>query len=328
MSPHTSGLLSLSPELILEISSHIISWRKLRSAMRDPNSLDRPDMHKYNVTPCANGVSMAWRNVGNMRLACRSLNEILEHIIFTEVVFDFHITRPSTLEVESQLASFSRTTSPACKYAKFLRITCLNPVEEGYASDGRYFRRSSLDDAMQARAAGVLQSIDAYLEKAVFSFQNLQCVAWDIKTNNGKTVSTMGALSTLPFLEDLTLRIGPDCEPLRQLRLNRFSGLRSLAVSLTSYAIQGYNHQDNEFVDHLAQVIAHSPLLSHLDVVESPDKVHDFSFHNLTKKVPANRPLVHLKELRLSRLGPYVRRHNNPSFETAHLAPRPRAGSF
>ena len=160
----TKGLSSLSPELILEIASHIFSWADIRSARRDPYFLARPSKPNTGLAVLA-----------NLRLVCRYLSQVLETDMFKSLTFDFHVTRASEADVKSKLALLAQSDSLASRHATFLHIKCLNPTQVGYGPDGRYFR--DLDEKLKAKALSISISREAYIQKAVLSLQNLRCVA-------------------------------------------------------------------------------------------------------------------------------------------------------
>ncbi|KAF8971223.1 hypothetical protein BDZ97DRAFT_1347712 [Flammula alnicola] len=263
-----SGLLAFSPELILEIASRIAPWNELRSTNRDPDSLNQTMMNRVR-NPAYSDTAEAQLSLGNMRLVCHYFSQVLGNVLFKALVFDFpHF---SISDVESRLSSLSNGTSPACRHAIFLRIKCLDPLQTGYKRDGTYFSKGSIPndeyDKLQARAT---QVTDTHLEKAILSLQNLRCVAWNVEDNNAPNILIMGALSSLPSLEDLTLRFDYHCHSPNRLRLDRFSGLRSLAVSFPSFGrSRGFDaSMHNEVVNQVSKIIRQSPLLSHLSIVQ------------------------------------------------------------
>jgi hypothetical protein len=163
----TAGLLSLSPELILEIATHIVSWDEFRAGRRDLTSLS-----EYSLFGRA--------TLANLRLVCRYLGEVLECEIFRSLTFDFRITQASKVDhVESQLALLAQGDSPASRHAMFLCIKCLNPtpVEE----HNPYLSTQEQDfydsEEMQAKVTSIVTTQKLHLEKAILSFQHLFSVA-------------------------------------------------------------------------------------------------------------------------------------------------------
>lgn len=167
----TEGLLSLSPELILEIASHIVSWDEFRSARRDSALLARSTKNS--------ALTMGQTTLANLRLVCQYLAEVLEHEIFRSLTFDLHVTRASETKIESQLALLAQGGCPASRHATFLHIKCLDPIREGYSPEGTYFsvRNEDFDSKMEAKATSIVVSRNTHLERAILSFQNVRSVA-------------------------------------------------------------------------------------------------------------------------------------------------------
>ncbi|KAF9474710.1 hypothetical protein BDN70DRAFT_924447 [Pholiota conissans] len=289
----TKGLSSLSPELILEIASHIFSWADLRSARRDPYFLGRPSKPNTGLAGLA-----------NLRLVCRYLSQVLENDIFKSLTFDFHVTRASEIVVESKLALLAQSDSPASRHAAFLHIKCLNPTQVGYGPDGRYFH-DDFDEKLKAKALSISISREAYIQRAVLSLQNLRCVAFTIEEIDEHVIQVIGALSSLPSLEDLNLRIGTLTKDPTTLGLNKFHNLRSLTISLIVNNPRYYRFHESDdecsetIADHISQAIKQSPELQHLIVLQPARSRYNVSFQNLFKKA-TSQTHIHLELLHLA----------------------------
>lgn len=164
------GLQELSPELILEIASHVISWNDLRSARRDSNSLGMPT---NNSSPGTGQVDL-----GNLRLVCRYFGEVLQRETFKSLIFDFDATRwVSAADIDSHLALLAQGNGPASRGVKFLLIRYLDSNRVVFGHSGIPISQRHADEKMRAKAESIMRSMNIHLEVAVLSFQNLRCVA-------------------------------------------------------------------------------------------------------------------------------------------------------
>ncbi|KAF9474703.1 hypothetical protein BDN70DRAFT_884539 [Pholiota conissans] len=295
-------LVDLSPELILEIASYIvIPWHDLRSARRDPGVIDNLIEDDDN-----DAFAAAQADLANLRLVCRHLDAILQSESLKSITFNFHVTRwTSEADVEARLALLAQGDSPISAHAKFLFIRCLSPVQVGYFPARNYFS----PEGTEYRRGGdqwpkiefLSRAMNNYLEMAISSFQNLQCVAWKVYHVDDLNVRVMGALSSLPSLEDLTLHITADCRELSRLRINRFHDLRSLVVAFYNAihpsVLPGPKSLD-PIIDHISEIINQSPLLRNLSILQPRYySEYDVSFRNLVKSSSLDQPLPHLESL-------------------------------
>ncbi|KAF9474699.1 hypothetical protein BDN70DRAFT_996881 [Pholiota conissans] len=292
---HRKGLLGLSPELILEISSHILSLSELRAVRRDSSYAH--GRHIF-VSPLLS----QQHDLANLRLVCRYLGTVLQRETFKSLVFNFHVTRwDSADDVESQLALLAQGDTSSSLQARVLLINCTDPIREGYGFERpskNWFSKdnSERDEKLQAKAQSIQRSISNNLVKAITSFQNLQCVRWEIQEIDALSVPIMNVLSSLPSLEDLTLDLGFKCRQLSALGIKKFHGLHSLVIVMDSFL----STSENELMDHLSVVIRQSPRLIHLSVLENGYTSNRISLEKLVKNVPRNAPLHYLNSLHLA----------------------------
>ncbi|KAF9474700.1 hypothetical protein BDN70DRAFT_884536 [Pholiota conissans] len=292
---HRKGLLGLSPELILEISSHILSPSELRATRRDSSYVHGRDIF---VSPLLS----QQHDLANLRLVCRYLGTVLQRETFKSLVFNFHVTRwDSADDVESQLALLAQGDTSSSLQARVLLINCADPIREGYGFERprrNWFSKSYLehDDKLQAKAKSIQRFISNNLVKAITSFQNLRCVRWEIQEIDALSVPIMNALSSLPSLEDLTLDLGFKCRQLSTLGIDKFHDLRSLVIVMDSFL----SASENELMDHLSVVVRQSPRLSHLSVLENGYTSNRISLERLVKNVPRDAPLHYLNSLHIA----------------------------
>lgn len=163
----TLGLTALSTELIYEICTYL-SARSEAPFLRRDSFLD--DL-QYKTSPSS--------NIRNLRLTCYHLNQIVESILFENLTFNFHVTRPSTSDFDHQLSSLASNKSPTRLYSKHLHIRCLNPLQSDHYHGtplwkGRRFE--ALDSVIQTRASRIRTSFDLHFVKAISSLKNLRSV--------------------------------------------------------------------------------------------------------------------------------------------------------
>lgn len=164
----------LPAELILEITSHIISWQELRYKFRDPHFLDRcAGALQHHASEYDNSI----KTIGDMRLACRYFSEVLKRDIFKAMVFDFHLARFSVASIESRLSSLSDPSHPSHIHTRFLRIHCLNPISQRQRPDILESYAHSLLPEWKIGARRINRSISVRLKKAFACFGNLRYVA-------------------------------------------------------------------------------------------------------------------------------------------------------
>ncbi|KAF8971789.1 hypothetical protein BDZ97DRAFT_1785141 [Flammula alnicola] len=256
-----------------------------------------------------------------MRLACRYLSEILEHVIFQTFVFNFHVTHFPTHDIEAQLSSLSKATSPACIYTRLLRIKCLNPIQGGYRPDGTYFCGRNFGSSIVNHWAHIAQSIDTHLEKAILSLRNLRYVVWNIPIDNPPghlrelhlhasdltldetTIPLLKSLASL-HVEGSLNDIYPDTElwekmagaglKLRELSVNHlsqpllnylgsFSGLQKLHVRILYKPRGGFTEYDTQaFFEKIL------PLHGLSLTLNSPGLSSGLVFENHTENYPAS----------------------------------------
>ncbi|KJA27606.1 hypothetical protein HYPSUDRAFT_34712 [Hypholoma sublateritium FD-334 SS-4] len=281
----SKGLLALSPELVLEVVSHI------RPAVAN--------VHAFSTDALANDPEKP--NIANLRLVCQYLNEVLEHLVLKSISFDFGGTELSEAHVESQLSLLSMGGSAVSRYATqlYIKSLCISPRRSrGYINDS---------EQVDAKASALIRILNVHLKNAILSLSNLRFTVFNVEQADDCNTLALNALTALPSLEKVTLNIesGPADKPPTMLLVNRFSGLRSLCISLFSRPLYygnspNNNTPDSDFFDQVAEVISKSPFLHHLSILQPGQCKYDSSFRHLISKVPHTLPLAHLKSLYLA----------------------------
>lgn len=151
---HSRGLLALSPELILEIASHT------RPAAAN--------VHTFSTDALANDPGKL--NIANLRLVCRYLSEVLEHLVFKSISFDFGGTELSETHVESQLSLLSMGGSAVSRYATQLYIKSLCASRRRF---GGYINDS---EQVDAETSALIRILNVHLENAILSLSNLRSI--------------------------------------------------------------------------------------------------------------------------------------------------------
>lgn len=151
------GLLALSPELVVEIASHI--GRELSPASTNAYGLSTDASENQGKL-----------NVASLRLVCRYLSEVLEHLVFKSISFDFGRIEQSESRVESKLLLLSKGGSAVSRYTTQLSIKSL------YASRRRFPGYINDSEQIDGKTSALMRILDVHLENAILSLSNLRSI--------------------------------------------------------------------------------------------------------------------------------------------------------
>lgn len=221
------------------------------------------------------------KDFASIRLACRRLNQVVEPLFFRDIVINCDSRYFSITQVKTQLAALANKQCPARRYSKRLTIFSLSP--------GGYKGRADLGNAVQENP--MFAELDEYIKSALDALVSLKSVSWHFRNADPYKI-VVASLSALPLLKDVCIKFEGQTPNPFHLPLRKFSGLEKLALC-NRY---GKILLPSEIIDELVQVIANSPLLSHLEVTvhfcKPSISFHEFLRLASTQELSPRKPLL------------------------------------
>ncbi|KAF8886378.1 hypothetical protein BD779DRAFT_627981 [Infundibulicybe gibba] len=220
-----------------------------------------------------------------LRGTCRRINAVVSPRVFSYIIIDIHADR---LDVGiSQLEALATGATCVAEYVRKIDIRHLSP---NYSPSDRKFIQDEpqvgSDEPKRLKVGWAQEKMRELLPEALSTLKGATTAIWKMCYGNPYWASVLVSefLGTLPALDTLHLM-----EVLAQpkLRLDRISNLTKLTVR-------------NDPHVPIAEIIANSPRLTHLDLLPSNWRVAGYTatLHSTLKKVPRGRPL-RLEHLRI-----------------------------
>ncbi|PPQ74701.1 hypothetical protein CVT24_003793 [Panaeolus cyanescens] len=286
------NLLDLPLELIERICRAIPLFE--RRTRTDTVTLTKPtiglDEWEYRIAD----IPKPRQDLSNLRLTCRFMNEVIEPIIFSDVVFHFTPQRESIDVLVGDLEKMAAGTHPVCKHAKSLYVVELAVM--GLKQDGTMHevtdawreRLGPEDDAEEVerrfkRNVRLGETVNKYFREAIGNMKSLERVAIIVKddVDASYTPHILKCMKGLPLLEEI-LFSGNQGKThslqFRDLVMDSFSHLRRVNIDGFSF-----EDPDKTITKYMADMFATANLWTHV-------RLNDFVGLALTDVLKALRP--------------------------------------
>ncbi|KAF8886379.1 hypothetical protein BD779DRAFT_1441696, partial [Infundibulicybe gibba] len=214
------------------------------------------------------------------RNTCRRINAVVSPRVFSYITIDIHEER---LDVGiSQLEALATKSTCAAEYVRTIDIRRLAPNYSPNACGGYMFVNGKpivSEETKNPKIDLAEERMCELLPKALSTLKGATAAIWAMCGRNPDWASVLVSefLATLPALDTLHL-VAALGQP--NLHLNRISNLTKLIV-------------ENDPDASIAEIIANSPHLTHLDILADSYQVAGYTatLHSLLGNVPRGRPL-------------------------------------